>query len=345
MPDPVRAASRPTNAPSSTSVVVRPGDSLSAIAARVLGAAARWPELHAANRDRIGDDPRRLRAGVTLRLPAPTSAPGGAAAAAPKPRAAAAQPGRPRPATSDRDGDGLQDRYDAAPDDPHVRRWSQAAADAHAAYVRQRVGTLQLMGVEIDCADLTMKLLSDFCKAVGIPNPMGAAGENWQVYDQHRPGGLPNVNGPTYFLPQIGADNLAKGHTRRVNDANGNGVAGFDARTGKVDVEDLRPGDILFYDWEGDGKVNHAVNVVEVREDGTVVLAFGSYNNLGTGPVTWTNLDITPIERLALKPGTPEHAQWLGEDSRLWGARRFSWMPDQPPARARPRHAASGSAT
>jgi hypothetical protein len=330
-------------------VVVQPGDSLSAIAARVLGSAKRWPELHEANRDRLGDDPRRLRAGMTLRLPSATPA-RTVPAAATQPAAPAELPAGTRStttrpsATTDRDGDGLVDRYDAAPDDSRDRRWSQAAADEHAAFVKERVGRLQLMGVEIDCADLTMKLLFDFCKAVGIPHPMGAIGENWREYDKHRTGGLPNVNGPTFYLPQVGADNLAKGHTRRVNDANGNGVAGFDARTGKVDVEDLRPGDILFYDWEGDGKVNHTVNVVDVTEDGTVVLAFGSYDNLGTGPVTWANLDITPIERLELKPGTPEHREWLGENSGLWGARRFSWMPDQPRERARSLPPAAASA-
>ncbi|MEB3220779.1 MAG: LysM peptidoglycan-binding domain-containing protein [Candidatus Sericytochromatia bacterium] len=332
MPDPVRspALSRRTSAPGA--VVVQPGDSLSAIAARVLGSAGRWRELHEANRDRIGDDPRKLRVGQALRIPGAPASGAVAPPAAPAPAVAVPQPGG---APADRDGDGLIDRYDAAPDDARNRRWNQAAATEYQAFVKARVGTLRLMGAEIDCADLAMKLLFDFCKAVGIPNPMGPVGENWREFSPQRTGGLPNVKGPTFFLPQIGADQLAKGYTRRVNDADGDGVAGFDSRTGKVDVGDLQPGDILFYDWEGDGKVNHTVNVVEVGEDGTVVLAFGSYDNLGTGDVTWANLDITPIERLELKPGTPEHAQWLGEGSGLWGARRYAWMPDRPATQER----------
>ncbi len=48
--------------------VVRPGDSLSSIARRLLGSESRWREIHALNRDRV-PDPNRLRVGVELRIP------------------------------------------------------------------------------------------------------------------------------------------------------------------------------------------------------------------------------------------------------------------------------------
>lgn len=49
---------------------VRRGDSLSAIAAHLLGRAARWPELYRLNRSRIGTDPELIPIGLELRLPA-----------------------------------------------------------------------------------------------------------------------------------------------------------------------------------------------------------------------------------------------------------------------------------
>lgn len=344
MPDPIRTGARnqagATSAAAGTAtVVVQAGDSLSRIAARVLGSPSRWRELYEANRDRIGDDPGRLRAGAVLVVPG-GAAPGEAAPAAGPAKPARPAPPRPEPAAGgdvggDRDGDGLADRYDAAPDDARDRRWNRQAAEAYAAFVKPRVEKLSMAGVEIDCADLAMKLLFDFCKLTGIPHPMGAVGERWQVY---QPGSraLPNMKGPNHYLPAIGADNLAKGHTRAVNDANGNGIRGSDRRTGKVDVEDLMPGDILFYDWEGDGRVNHTVNVIDVAADGSVTLAFGSYDNLNDGPLTWAGLDLTPIETLVLKPGEPEYDRWFGENSAIWGARRFSWMPDKPRVEPRP---------
>ena len=48
--------------------VVRPGDSLSAIALRVYGNAAMWPAIYAANADQIGN-PNLIYAGQALRLP------------------------------------------------------------------------------------------------------------------------------------------------------------------------------------------------------------------------------------------------------------------------------------
>lgn len=47
---------------------VRPGDTLSAIAARYLGASFRWGGLYRANRQAVGWDPDRLRPGTVLRL-------------------------------------------------------------------------------------------------------------------------------------------------------------------------------------------------------------------------------------------------------------------------------------
>ncbi len=47
---------------------VKPGDSLSLIAQRTLGSAKKWPQLYAANRDRV-TNPRFIRAGQTLVLP------------------------------------------------------------------------------------------------------------------------------------------------------------------------------------------------------------------------------------------------------------------------------------
>ncbi|HEY2594477.1 MAG TPA: LysM peptidoglycan-binding domain-containing protein [Chloroflexota bacterium] len=48
--------------------IVQPGDTLSTIAARLLGSANRWPELYALNSDRIAA-PARIRVGLALQLP------------------------------------------------------------------------------------------------------------------------------------------------------------------------------------------------------------------------------------------------------------------------------------
>jgi len=50
-------------------VEVAPGDSLSAIAVRELGAAARWPELYEENQGTIGPDPDLILPGEQLRVP------------------------------------------------------------------------------------------------------------------------------------------------------------------------------------------------------------------------------------------------------------------------------------
>lgn len=60
--------------PAPTEVTVAKGDTLSAIAGRVLGDEKRWPELFDANRDKLRD-PHRLAEGMTLRLPGAAPAP------------------------------------------------------------------------------------------------------------------------------------------------------------------------------------------------------------------------------------------------------------------------------
>lgn len=316
------AIRQPQNRPPAT-YTVKSGDSLSTIAGKVLGNANRWSEIYALNRDLIGPNPGLIRVGMTLKMP-------GGAAPQPAPQPTPAPKPTPVPPNSrqDSDRDGLIDRYDAAPRNASDRRWNQAAAEEFAAFVDARTQVLRKEGIEIDCADFAAKLLKDFCEAKGIPNPLEGKG-TWHVYTPGRSGGLPNVNGTTYHLAGIHADNLAKQYTQRINDANGNGIQGYDAATGKVDVEDLRPGDILFYDWDGNGIVNHTVNVLAVEADGTVKLAYGTYDNLRPGqPLTWANLDFLPIQQLELKPGTEEYDKWLGEGNGLYGARRYNWMPD-----------------
>lgn len=48
--------------------VVKSGDSLSKIAQELLGDASRWPEIYAANRDKI-EDPNLIYPGQELRIP------------------------------------------------------------------------------------------------------------------------------------------------------------------------------------------------------------------------------------------------------------------------------------
>lgn len=49
--------------------VVRKGDTLSKLANFHLGAASRWPEIYALNRDTIGPDPHKIKPGMVLTLP------------------------------------------------------------------------------------------------------------------------------------------------------------------------------------------------------------------------------------------------------------------------------------
>jgi hypothetical protein len=62
-----RASAPPATHPA-TAYVVRPGDTLRAIARRLLGDERRWTAILDANRDRIRD-PENLPIGVTLRMP------------------------------------------------------------------------------------------------------------------------------------------------------------------------------------------------------------------------------------------------------------------------------------
>lgn len=79
------AASAPASGPST--YTVKSGDTLTRIAARTLGNARRWKEIHALNRAAIGPHPEDIRIGMVLKLPAasapasrPTKAPVKAAA-------------------------------------------------------------------------------------------------------------------------------------------------------------------------------------------------------------------------------------------------------------------------
>ncbi|MEB3195736.1 MAG: LysM peptidoglycan-binding domain-containing protein [Candidatus Sericytochromatia bacterium] len=347
MPAPVQTASARIPSSRSTgegSVTVQSGETLYRVAARAMGSGARWRDLYEANRAVIGNDPHLLQVGMVLRIPAlggvtppaaqPAQAPKPGVPTAPKKPSAPTAPtpvgpvGRP----GDRDGDGVSDRYDASPDNPRDRRWNEQAAKEYESFVQTQTRKMIGRGVEIDCADFAIKLLSDFCKLVGLPNPMGKQADAFHAYGPGRTGGLPNVKGPNYFLPGLNADNFAKHHTKVVNDANGNGVRGYDRRTGAVDVEDLRPGDVLFYDWDKDGIVNHTVQVVDVSKDGRVTLAFGTYDTVGGGPLTWGALDLQPVSEMVLEPGSAEYRQWLGAGNNLWGVRRGNWMPDKPAA-------------
>jgi hypothetical protein len=317
---PIRPTLRPlaTAANAAGTVTVRAGDTLSAIAQRTLGDSRRWKEIYELNKAAIGPDAHRIRVGMVLRTSGAPVTPAPQPGPAPQPKP---------PAEADTDGDGLIDRYDAAPADARDRRWNQAAQKAFSEFAPAQADKLKGQGIEIDCADFAAKLLKDFCDTFKLPNPLEKVSK-WSVYTAQRTGGLPNVQGDNYVLSGIRADNLAKDFTKDIPDADGNGRAGWDRETGEVDVKDLRAGDILFYDWDGDGKVNHTVNVLGVAEDGSVTVAFGTYDNVKSdgGPVRWENLDLSPIQKQVLVPGTPEYEEKLGPGNCLWGVRRYGWM-------------------
>ena len=52
-----------------TTHVVEAGDTLSALALKYYGDAARWPEIYKANREVIGDDPSKIYVGQKLTIP------------------------------------------------------------------------------------------------------------------------------------------------------------------------------------------------------------------------------------------------------------------------------------
>jgi polar amino acid transport system substrate-binding protein len=66
---PDAAEPEPAAGQTTASYVVQSGDSLSKIARDFLGDAAAWQRIYEANRDVIGDDPGRLRVGMTLEIP------------------------------------------------------------------------------------------------------------------------------------------------------------------------------------------------------------------------------------------------------------------------------------
>lgn len=65
---PARTDMPPPEPESRDTYEVRPGDTLTEIAARLLGSSAKWEQLYEANRGVI-DDPDRVRAGTVLRIP------------------------------------------------------------------------------------------------------------------------------------------------------------------------------------------------------------------------------------------------------------------------------------
>lgn len=76
LPDRAVGSAPPAGPAAAPAHTVRPGESLWSVTAEALGpratpaeVAAGWRRLHAANRDRVGDDPHLLLPGTTLRLP------------------------------------------------------------------------------------------------------------------------------------------------------------------------------------------------------------------------------------------------------------------------------------
>lgn len=85
-------------------VIVRPGDSLSSIAASELGSAARWSELYAANRAQL-DDPDELAVGLELSLPQETQSTTADRERPPRPRPIGSSADDARPPVPDPGGD------------------------------------------------------------------------------------------------------------------------------------------------------------------------------------------------------------------------------------------------
>jgi resuscitation-promoting factor RpfA len=70
-PSPSAVVAGATAVSSSSTYVVKPGDTLRSIAEQEYGDASLWPKIYQANRDVIGADPDALVAGTTLQIPAP----------------------------------------------------------------------------------------------------------------------------------------------------------------------------------------------------------------------------------------------------------------------------------
>ncbi|MGE5707603.1 MAG: LysM peptidoglycan-binding domain-containing protein, partial [Bacteroidota bacterium] len=313
MPERIDSRNRVNPVPARTggaaTYTVQKDDTLWLISQKTLGDGNRWKEIFEANKDRV-KEPGSLQIGTVLRIPGKSE------------EKSESSEKNEKPEKTEK-----ADQY--VPDVDARGNWSPRLAAEFGSFVNTRVAEMRKQGVEVDCSDLAAKLLGDFCKEKGVKNPVAVIAKE-HIYTPSNSGGLPNVNGPNVFIAGVNADNLAKDFTKDVNDADGNGIAGHDA-SGRIDVADLRPGDILFYDWDKDNDVNHTVNVLKVdKKDGTVTLAYGTYDNLAPdgGPVKWENLDLSPIQYLELKPGTEDYDKWLGPDNAIWGVRRYAWLPD-----------------
>jgi nucleoid-associated protein YgaU len=69
-PNRASTAGSTSGKPGDRTYVVKAGDTFYDIAREVLGSASRWKELFELNRDLVHGDPKRLRAGQVLTLPA-----------------------------------------------------------------------------------------------------------------------------------------------------------------------------------------------------------------------------------------------------------------------------------
>jgi nucleoid-associated protein YgaU len=58
-----------SGATSTKTYTVKSGDTLSDIAQSEMGDANRWPELYAANKDAVGDNPDMIHPGLELKIP------------------------------------------------------------------------------------------------------------------------------------------------------------------------------------------------------------------------------------------------------------------------------------
>ena len=64
-----RRGERGVQGTTSKMYTVKAGDTLSDIAQSEMGDAKRWPELYAANKDAVGDNPDMIHPGLELKIP------------------------------------------------------------------------------------------------------------------------------------------------------------------------------------------------------------------------------------------------------------------------------------
>ena len=122
-------ASTTPAAPSTYSV--QSGDTLSAISAKVLGNANRWPEIYDLNKGVIGSDPNLIRPGMVLQLPASsasatgsTSATGSVSATAPSSSTTTASNSPSAPQLSDQQVASLAKQYSLDPSRANVEAFA-----------------------------------------------------------------------------------------------------------------------------------------------------------------------------------------------------------------------------